>query len=153
MVTTKKIQISVVGSSEPDNELLPGAREGGRVLAAQGAVLICGGLGGMMEAAARGAKENGGLTVGILPNYDKHSANPFTDVTIPTGLGHARNILVVASGDIVVALPGSHGTESEIAIALKLGKPVIGVRAWSEIAGVNHVNGIKELEKELLLFF
>ena len=153
MVTTKKIQISVVGSSEPDDELLPMAREVGRVIAAQGAVLICGGLGGMIEAAARGAKENGGLTVGILPNYDKHSANPFTDVTIPTGLGHARNILVVASGDIVVALPGSHGTGSEVAIALKLGKPVIGVRAWRDTGGVKYVDSAEELERELLLCF
>lgn len=153
MVTTKKIQISVVGSSESNDEFLPLAREVGRVIAAQGAVLICGGLGGIMEAAARGAKEKGGLTVGILPNYDKHSANPFTDITIPTGLGHARNVLVVASGDIVVALPGSHGTRSEVAIALKLGKPVIGVRAWRDAGGVRYVHSAQELERELLPFF
>jgi uncharacterized protein (TIGR00725 family) len=153
MVTTKKIQIAVVGSSESNDAFLPLAREVGRVIAAQGAVLICGGLGGIMEAAARGAKENGGLTVGILPNYDKHSANPFTDITIPTGLGHARNVLVVASGDIVVALPGSHGTRSEVAIALKLGKPVIGVRAWRDTGGVRYVHSAQELERELLPFF
>ncbi len=153
MVTTKKIQVSVVGDSEPDEGFLSIAREVGRVIAARGAVLICGGLGGMMEAAARGTKENGGLTVGILPNYDKHSANPFTDITIPTGLGHARNVLVVASGDVVVALPGSHGTRSEVEIALKLGKPVIGVRAWRDTDGVKYVHSAEELERELLPFF
>ena len=151
--TRQKVQISVIGSSHPDPEFAPIAREVGRIIAASGAVLICGGLGGIMEEAARGAKERDGLTIGILPDYNKESANPFIDILLPTGLGHARNVLVVASADLVVALPGSHGTLSEIAIALKLGKPVIGVRAWSEIAGVNHVNGIKELEKELLLFF
>src|SRR3990172_1120232 len=119
----RQIQISVIGSSEPAAEFLPLAREVGRVVAARGAVLICGGLGGMMEAASRGAKENGGGTVGILPDYNATSANPYIDIVIPTGLGHARNVLVVASGDIIVALMGSHGTRAEIAIALKLGKP------------------------------
>lgn len=149
----EKIQISVIGSSEPDSEFLPLAREVGRAIAARGAVLICGGLGGVMEAAARGAKEKGGLTIGILPDYSKQSANPYIDIAVPTGLGHARNVLVVAAGDLIVALPGSHGTRSEIAIALKMGKPVIGVRAWSKIAGVRRVKTIEELEKELLPYF
>ena len=153
MSNSKITQIAVIGSAEPIPGLLPIATEVGRVIAARGAVLICGGLGGAMEAAARGAKENGGLTVGILPNYDRNSANRFIDVAIPTGLGHARNILVVASGEIVIALPGSHGTESEIAIALKLGKPVLGVRAWRGTAGVKYVDAIEELEKELMPFF
>lgn len=153
MKKKKQVQISIVGSSNPDPKYLPLAREVGRVIAARGAVLICGGLGGVMKEAARGAKERKGLTIGILPDYKKESANPFIDVVVPTGLGHARNVLVVASGDVVIALPGSHGTQSEIAIALKLGKPVIGMRAWSAISGVHHVNRIEELEKELVPFF
>ena len=106
-----------------------------------------------MEAAARGVKQNGGLTVGILPDYDRESANPFMDIVVPTGLGHARNVLVVASGDLIIALPGSHGTRSEISIALKLGKPVIGFKAWGSIPGVRQVNTIEELEEELCHFF
>ncbi len=146
-------QIAVIGSSDPDPKFIALAAEVGRTVAARGAVLICGGLGGIMEAAARGAKERGGLTIGILPDYNKASANPFIDVVVPTGLGHARNILVVASGDLIVALPGSHGTRSEISIGLKLVKPVIGIRAWGDIFGVRQVNSIRELQKELLPFF
>ena len=149
----QKVQISVIGGSHPDPEFAVLAREAGRAIAASGAVLICGGLGGVMEEAARGAKERNGLTIGILPDYNKESGNPFIDIVLPTGLGHARNVLVVASADLVVALPGSHGTRSEIAIALKLGKPVIGVRAWSEFADVHYINDIGDLENTLLLFF
>lgn len=149
----RKLQISVIGSSDPDSESIALAAEVGRTIAVNGAILICGGLGGIMQAAARGAKENGGLTIGILPDYDKESANPSIDVVVATGLGHARNILVAASGDLIVALPGSHGTRSEISIALKLGRPVIGVRAWGELVGVRQVNSIEELKKELVPFF
>lgn len=153
MQKRRKIQISVIGSAELDYELLSLARQVGRVIAAQDAVLICGGLGGIMEAAAQGAKENGGLTVGILPDYEKESANPYIDIIVPSGLRHARNVLVVSAGDLIIALAGSHGTRSEISVALKLGKPVIGVRAWHEITGVRHVDSLDELEKELVLFF
>lgn len=147
------LQIAVIGSSDADPETVALAAEVGRTIAAKGAVLVCGGLGGTMEAAACGAKEKGGLTMGILPDYKKESANRFIDVVVPTGLGHARNILVAASGDLVVALPGSHGTRSEISIALKLGKTVIGLRAWGDIAGVRQVNSVEELETELMPFF
>ena len=153
MEKRKNPQIAVIGSSDPDPEFMALAADVGRTIAASGAVLICGGLGGVMEAAARGAKEKGGLTVGILPDYNKESANPFIDVVVPTGLGHARNILVAASGDLIVALPGSHGTRSEISIALKLNKPVIGIRDWGNILGVRQVNSIEELQKELMPFF
>lgn len=149
----KKLQIAVTGASDPNPEFIALAAEVGRTIAAREAVLICGGLGGIMEAAARGAKERGGLTIGILPDYRKDSANPFIDVVVPTGLGHARNVLVAASGDLMVALPGSHGTQSEISIALKLGKPVIGIKAWGKILGVRQVNSVEELEKELVPFF
>ncbi|MFQ5681999.1 MAG: TIGR00725 family protein [Candidatus Binatia bacterium] len=143
------MQIAVIGSSDRDPRFLALAVEVGKTIAATGAVLICGGLGGIMEAAARGAKEKGGTTVGILPDYNKNSANPFIDIIIPTGLGHARNILVAASGDLIVAFPGSHGTRSEISIALKLAKPVVGIRAWGEIPGVRQVNNLNELKREI----
>jgi uncharacterized protein (TIGR00725 family) len=149
----KNLQVAVIGSSDANRELVALATEIGGVIASKRAVLICGGLGGIMEGAARGAKEKGGLTIGILPDYNKESANPFIDVALPTGLGHARNILVAASADVIVALPGSHGTRSEISIALKLCKPVIGVRAWGEILGVRQVNNVEELRKELVPFF
>lgn len=152
MEKRKNLQIAVIGGSDPDPECMALAVEVGRIIAARGAVLICGGLGGIMEAAARGAKEKGGLTVGILPDYNKESANPFIDVVVPTGLGHARNVLVAASGDLIAALPGSHGTRSEISIALKLNKTVIGIKDWGEILGVHQANSIEEFQRAYALF-
>ncbi len=129
----KKICISVVGSG--DEELNPQiakiANEVGREIASRGAVLICGGLGGVMVEAAKGAKENGGLTVGILPGEDTGSANPFIDVALSTGLGFARNVIVAYSGDAVIAISGRLGTLSEISYALLKKKPVIGIHTWN----------------------
>lgn len=154
MTRNKKLpQIAVIGSSEPEAETIKLANNVGKIVASLGAVLICGGLGGTMEAAARAAKEAGGLTVGILPDYPKSSANPYIDIAISTGMGHARNVIVVASGDLVVALPGSHGTRSEISIALKLGIPVVGFNAWGNISGVREVSSVSRLKKELMPFF
>ena len=107
----------------------------GRELAARGAVVVCGGLGGVMEAACRGAKEAGGLTVGILPGTDRAAANAFVEVAIPTGLGEARNALVVRAADALIAVGGGYGTLSEIALALKAGKRVVGLGSW-DIEGV-----------------
>ena len=107
----------------------------GRLLAEHGAVLVCGGLGGTMEAACRGAKQAGGTTVGLLPGESRSDANRFVDVAIPTGLGEARNALVVRSADVVVAVGGGYGTLSEIALALRAGKRVVGLGTW-EIDGV-----------------
>ena len=112
----------------------------GRELAARGAVLVCGGLGGVMEAACRGAKDAGGRTVGILPGTDRAAANPFVDTAIPTGLGEARNALVVRAADALIAVGGGYGTLSEIALALKAGKPVVGLDSW-DIEGVVAVDG------------
>ncbi|MCP5077761.1 MAG: TIGR00725 family protein, partial [Psychromonas sp.] len=129
----KKTCISVIGSG--DDALSPHiakiANEVGREIAKRGAVLICGGLGGVMVEAAKGAKEQGGLTVGILPGEDAGSANPFIDVTLPTGLGFARNVLVVYSADAVIAVSGRLGTLSEISYALLKNKPVIGIHTWN----------------------
>ena len=130
----RKICISVIGNGG-GNTLSPQiakiANEVGREIAARGAVLICGGLGGVMAEAAKGAKENGGLTIGILPGEDPGSANPFIDITLPTGLGFARNILVAYSGDAIIAVSGRLGTLSEISYALLKKKPVIGIHSWN----------------------
>jgi len=146
----KLFQVAVVGSGDSEPELMPLASEVGSVIAGLGAVLICGGLGGIMESAARGAKANQGLTIGILPSYDRHSANPYIDIAIPTGLGHARNVLVAAAGDAIVALPGSYGTRAEVSLGLRLGKPVFGIRAWREIPGVTEIESAEGLRKVLM---
>jgi uncharacterized protein (TIGR00725 family) len=130
----RKICISVIGSGNGDvlsPEIAKIANEVGREIAMRGAVLICGGLGGVMAEAAKGAKENGGLTIGILPGEDPGSANPFIDITLPTGLGFARNVLVAYSGDAIIAVSGRLGTLSEISYALLKKKPVIGIHSWN----------------------
>ena len=133
----RRIQIAVIGHSRPSVEVEAWAEEVGGRIAERGAIVVCGGLGGVMAAAARGAARRQGTSVGILPGYDSRSAAPDLSVVIPTGLGHARNMLVVASGDAVVALPGASGTLSEIGLALTLEKPVVAIRAWSHIEGVH----------------
>jgi uncharacterized protein (TIGR00725 family) len=126
------MQIGVIGAADAGAEEYATAREVGRRIAGH-ATLVCGGLGGVMEAACRGAREQGGRTVGIVP--DTGNGNPYLDVIIRTGLGHARNVLVVQSADAVIAIGGSHGTLSEIALALKMQRPVFGLRTW-DIEGV-----------------
>jgi uncharacterized protein (TIGR00725 family) len=123
----------VVGPGEGGD--LAAAERVGRELGSRGAVLVCGGLGGVMEAACRGAKEAGATTVGILPGTDRAAANEFVDVAIPTGLGEARNALVVRAADALVAVGGGYGTLSEIALALKAGKRVVGIGTW-DVEGV-----------------
>ena len=102
----------------------------GAELARRGAVIVCGGLGGAMEAACRGARGEGGLTVGLLPGDDRSAANPYVDVAVPTGLGEGRNALVARAADAVIAVGGGYGTLSEIAFALKAGKLVVGLGGW-----------------------
>jgi len=126
----RKLQIGVIGAASCSPGELNLAEDVGREIARRGAVLVCGGLGGVMKAAAHGAKEAGGLTVGIIPGDNPNLANPYIDIVITTDLGHARNVLVVHSSQAVIAVSGSHGTLSEIAVALKLGKPVISLRSW-----------------------
>lgn len=123
-------QVAVVGGSEANDQLTAMAETVGAALGAAGATLVCGGLGGAMAAACRGAKSAGGLTVGILPGTDVSAANPWVDVAIATGLGEARNALVVGSAAVVIAIGGEYGTLSEIALALRAGVPVIGVDTW-----------------------
>ncbi len=114
----------------------------GRAVADAHAILVCGGLGGVMEAACRGAHAGGGLTVGILPGRDRSDANPHVDVAIPTGLGEARNTLVVRAADAVVAVAGEYGTLSEIALALRAGIPVVGLDTWELRRGGKADDGV-----------
>jgi len=129
------VYAAVVGPGDAAPEQAAAALAVGRELARRRAVLVCGGLGGVMEAACRGARDGGGTTVGILPGADRRAANPFVDVALATGLGEARNALVVRAADVVIAIGGAYGTLSEIALALKVGTRVIGLATW-EIEGV-----------------
>ena len=128
--------ISVIGAGSCDKKTYVIAEDVGRFVARRGAILITGGLGGVMEAASKGANEAGGTVIGILPGFSKKDANAYVTVPISTGLSHARNVIVVRSADAVIAVAGEYGTLSEIAIALKLGKPVIGINTWDNIEGV-----------------
>jgi uncharacterized protein (TIGR00725 family) len=139
----------VVGPGEASAEEVDAAERIGRGLAASGAVVVCGGLGGVMAAACRGAFERGGMTVGILPGLDRASANDYVRVAIPTGLGELRNGLVVRAGDVVVAVGGAYGTLSEVALALKTGVPVVGLGTW-ELDGVQRVQAPEEAVERAL---
>ena len=123
--------ITVIGDSSCSPEEANLAQSVGELLAQQGATIVCGGLGGVMEAVCRGAKSKGGLTVGILPGQDSSMANPWVDIPIVTGIGEARNVVVVKSAQAVIAIGGGYGTLSEIAYALKSRIPVIGLNTWS----------------------
>jgi uncharacterized protein (TIGR00725 family) len=133
-------QVAVIGGGAPDPELAPVAEEIGRRLAEAGAVVVCGGLGGVMEAAARGAREAGGEVIGILPGSDPGEANPHVTHVVATGIGHARNLAVVGSAEAVIAVGGEWGTLAEIGFARRLGRPVIAVRGW-RISGRGEMEG------------
>jgi hypothetical protein len=122
--------VAVCGSAEATTQEEAWAEEVGRLIAEADAVLVCGGLGGVMDAAARGCEAGGGASIGILPGERRDAASPHLTVSIPTGLGEARNALVVRAADAVIAIGGEFGTLSEIALALKVGKPVIGLGTW-----------------------
>lgn len=130
--------ISVIGAGNPGAADEVAAEEVGRSIAQAGAVLVCGGLGGVMAAAARGAKEAGGVTLGILPGEERSAANPYVDYVVCTGVGHARNLAVVSSGDATIAVGGGFGTLSEIGLAAKLGRPVIILGGWRLEGGEGH---------------
>jgi uncharacterized protein (TIGR00725 family) len=122
--------VAVVGSGEASGELYEKAREVGRLVAERGGTIVCGGRSGVMEAAARGAIEAGGTAIGILPDEDRESANDYVSYSVATGTGHARNLAVVCSGDVVIAVGGEYGTLSEIGLALKVGRPVVALMSW-----------------------
>ena len=127
MIAYGKPVIGVIGASRPSGKGYELARAVGRNIAERGGIVVCGGLGGVMEAACRGAKEGGGLTIGILPGQDAAEANRFVDVPIVTGMGYARNIIIVRTAQAIVALDGSFGTLSELAHALQMAKPLVAV--------------------------
>ncbi len=127
--------IGVIGAGECEAELGRLAEAVGRGIAEAGAVLVCGGMGGVMEAACRGAKSAGGLAIGILPGPDRRGANDCVDIAIATGIGEARNLAIIRTSDALVAVGGSYGTLSEIGFALKMGKKVVGLRIW-DIKGI-----------------
>jgi uncharacterized protein (TIGR00725 family) len=124
-MASRKIVIGVIGGAETTDENSRLAYEVGNYIASNGAVLVCGGLSGIMEAASRGAYENNGQVVGFLPGEKKSDANPYVHLAIPTGMGIGRNVLVVRASDSLIAFPGSYGTLSEISLALNLGKTVV----------------------------
>jgi len=126
----KRPVIAVIGGRNEATALLKEAEEAGRLIAAGGAVLVSGGLSGVMESASKGARSAGGLTVGILPQDDTLGANRYIDVAVATGLGIGRNVIIARTADALIAIGGEYGTLSEIAFALQLGKPVIGIRSW-----------------------
>jgi len=131
----KRIRIAVIGGSRPGRQALEAAFEVGRLVARAGAIVVCGGLGGVMEAAARGAREEGGFVAGILPGGSPDDANPWVDLPVATGLGYTRNALVVMNADAVVAIDGEYGTLSEIAYGKIHGKKVVGLGTW-DVKGV-----------------
>jgi len=150
-MTRKKI-IGVIGAGSCDDRIYSIAEEMGRRIAESGAALICGGLGGVMEAASKGAKEAGGLTIGILPGFDKADANSYIDIPIVTGLSHEEMSLVVRSSDIVIAIAGGYGTLSEIALSLKMGKTVIGIETWEGVDDIIRVKNPDEAMERIKEF-
>ena len=128
-------QVAVIGKGTPDEELTPLAEEVGRQLAEAGAVVVCGGLAGVMEGVARGASAAGGTVIGIVPSSSQEQANRYCTFVVATGVGHARNLAVVSSGDAVIAIGGEWGTLSEIAFARELGRPVVALSSWKLSGG------------------
>ncbi len=149
-MTGRERMVAVIGTGKHDPSLERLAEAIGCGLAKAGVTVVCGGLEGVMAAACRGAKAQGGRTVGILPGCDPAEANSWVDIVIPTGIGEARNALVVRSGEAVIAIGGGYGTLSEIALALEAGTRVIGLRTW-EISGVEVADNSNDVLERLTL--
>jgi len=139
--------IGVIGSSKAEPELLKLAEEVGAEIAKSGAAVVCGGLSGVMEAVCRGARREGGLTIGIIPSDEKRDANQYVQIPIVTGMGMGRNVMLVKTADVLIAVGGEFGTLSEIAHALNMGKKVIGLRTWKlEKAHTRDIPNLVEVE-------
>jgi len=136
--------IGVIGAGEASAGGCAIAREVGRRIAEAGAVLVCGGLGGVMEAAARGCTEAGGMVLGILPGGEAAAANPYVTLAVPTNMGHARNIIIAQTAEVLIAVEGEYGTLSEMAIGLKIGRPVIAIGNRHAPAGVHAAASAEE---------
>jgi uncharacterized protein (TIGR00725 family) len=149
MEMRKKIRIGVIGGSSPDKESRQTAFRVGQLIAEKGAILVCGGLSGVMEAASRGAKEAGGFTMGILPGNSLDDANIYVDMPVATGLGYGRNSLVAMNSDVIIAIDGQYGTLSEIAYGCIYKKKVIGMGTW-DVEGVIPVDSPEQAVDEAL---
>lgn len=143
MEMRNKIRIGVIGGASPDPKYRQIANEVGQLIGKKGAILVCGGLGGIMEAASRGAKKSGGITVGILPGTSHEDANDYIDIPLATGMGYTRNSLVAMNADVLIAVDGQYGTLTEIAYGNIYGKKVIGIGTW-DIKGVQNVETAEE---------
>jgi len=143
MELKKKIRIGVIGGSRPDTKSRQVAFKVGQLIAEKGAILVCGGLSGVMEATSRGAKQAGGLTIGILPGNSPDDANTYIDIAIATGLGYARNSLVAMNSDVIIAIDGQYGTLTEIAYGCIYRKKIIGLGTWN-IEGVIKAESAEE---------
>ena len=144
----QRVTISVIGGSSTNNKVGLLSHKIGTIIAKMDCMLVCGGLSGVMESACKGAKEAGGITIGLLPGKEKSDANPYIDLALPTSIGYARNATVACSADIIVALPGSHGTLSEICYGLVYKRPVIDLGNWNR-PGMIKVKNLKEAEMKL----
>lgn len=145
MARKQKITISVIGGHDIDAKVERLAHDIGEIVAKVGAILVCGGLEGVMEAAAKGCQQAGGTTVGLLPGTSKADANQYIEIVLPTSIGYARNAMVACCADIIVALPGSHGTSCEISYGLVYKKPVIDLGRWNR-KGMIKAKNLKEAE-------
>jgi uncharacterized protein (TIGR00725 family) len=139
-----KNMIAVIGGAETSEKNLKIAEEVGTLIAENGAILITGGLGGVMEAASRGAKQSGGLVIGILPGTDRRTANEYVDIPIVTGMNQARNIIIARTADCAIAIDGRYGTLSEISYCLMFNVPVIGIDTWKIESPMIHVKTAKQ---------
>ncbi len=140
----RALVLAVIGAGDAPEEVCALAREVGREIASRGAVLLNGGRGGVMRAAAEGARGAGGHTIGIIPSYDRASANEFIEFVVATGMGEARNAIIVASSDAVIALQGEGGTLAEIGFAKKFGRPIVALNSWPEIDGLERATTPRE---------
>ena len=136
--------VAVIGAGNVTEEQYQQALAVGKGLGQAGIHVVCGGLGGVMEAVSRGCRENGGEVLGLLPGSDTQQANPWVSYPLPTGLGHSRNMLVAQAASVVIAIAGEYGTLSELAIALKTGRTVISLGAWPEVPGLICVESAEE---------
>lgn len=141
--------IAVIGGRKADKALRKEAEAVGRLIAEKGGILVCGGMHGIMEAASKGAKQAGGLTIGILPQDHKRDANPYIDIPIATGMGIGRNVVIARTADAVIAIGGEYGTLSEIAFGLQMGKPVVGIKSW-DVKGVIPTKDAEEAVRTVL---
>jgi uncharacterized protein (TIGR00725 family) len=147
------LYLAVIGAGNASPEIWEMAMNIGREAALRGWIVITGGLGGVMEAAAKGAKEEGGLTLGILPGGDRNEANPYIDISVATNMRHARNSIIAHTADALIAIGGEFGTLSEVALGLKLGKPVIALRTSWTIPGLIYADNPKDAIENVLAAF